>query len=327
MVGEPIRRWFEEIMGYKRGETLFCYDVDQAKNYSDDINRADIIFLAVPTSQNLDGSCDTSVVEGVLKTIPAGKTVVIKSTVVPGTTQKLQNKYKDKKIIFSPEFFTEAKAWSSFINPDRQIVGHTTLSSSDVDEIVSLLPKAEFTRPKTINNTEKNVNSTEAELAKYGVNVFGYMKVVYGNVLADICEAVSIKFNYEDVPLVVDYDKIREIISADKRIGEAWLDVGYDNYCGVGGRCFPKDMNAFVVFVKDLLKFLKEKEKEKKINKGLINALKRGIAILEAVVLYNRELLKWQGLSAKEVMKYDKEKIIRKRKPIRMIKRSNLSSL
>src|SRR3989344_2131429 len=85
MVGEPIKRWFEEYHNYRRKKDLFCYDTDPKKGYSDNFNLADIIFVAVPTPPNPDGSCNTSIVEGAVKTIKDGKIVVIKSTVSPGT--------------------------------------------------------------------------------------------------------------------------------------------------------------------------------------------------------------------------------------------------
>src|SRR3990167_5591886 len=111
MVGEPIRKWFEEILGYKRGRDLFCYDADPKKSYSDDINKADVVFVSVPTPPNPDGSCNVSIVKSVVPTIKDGKIVVVKSTVSPGTVQELQNKHPRKRFIFNPEFLTESQAW------------------------------------------------------------------------------------------------------------------------------------------------------------------------------------------------------------------------
>ena len=99
MVGETVRKWFQEIKNYKRGVELFCYDTDAKKGYNDDYKRADIIFVAVPTPPNPDGSCNTSIVKSVAAEIPDGKTVVIKSTVEPGTVESLQ-KNTPKRILF-----------------------------------------------------------------------------------------------------------------------------------------------------------------------------------------------------------------------------------
>ncbi len=131
MVGEPIKRWFEERLGYRRGRELFCYDTDPKKGYGDDINRADIVFVAVPTPANPDGGCNISMVENAADTINDGKIVIVKSTVLPGTVEGLQKKYPWKRFIFNPEFLTESQAWLDFIKPDRQIIAHTLKSRSD----------------------------------------------------------------------------------------------------------------------------------------------------------------------------------------------------
>src|SRR3989344_2414937 len=95
MVGAPLKRWFEES-GYKRSKDLFLYDIDVKKNYFDDVNLADIIFITLPTPRNpKNGACDISIVEGAIKKINRGpKIIVIKSTVPPGTTEDFQKRYR-----------------------------------------------------------------------------------------------------------------------------------------------------------------------------------------------------------------------------------------
>src|SRR3989344_3781361 len=249
MVGEPIRKWFEELNGYKRGKDLFCYDVDPKKGYSDDVNKADVVFVAVSTPPNPDGSCDVSIVENAVSTIKDGKIVVVKSTVSPGTVQNLQNKYSKKRFIFNPEFLTESQAWEDFISPDRQIIGTTAKSSQDAVEVLNLLPLKNFIRPWTSDYSKKSVNTTEAEMGKYASNVFGFLKVIYGNILAYVSHGLTLKDKTE-----VSYDNVKELIGADLRIGPSWLNVGHGNYCGAGGYCFPKDMNAFIAFGETLEK-------------------------------------------------------------------------
>ena len=309
MVGGPILKWFEEINGYKRGKDLFCYDADPKKGYFDDINKAEIIFVAVPTPPNSDGSCNTSIVEAAVSNIKDGKIVIIKSTVAPGTVEGLQKKYPKKRFIFNPEFLTESQAWEDFISPDRQIVGTTSKSSSDSVEVLNLLPKKNFIRPWTSDYSKKSVNATEAEMGKYASNVFGFIKVIYGNILADLCHAMN---KVSDVK--IDYENIKELIAADLRIGPAWLNVNHGDYSGAGGYCFPKDMNAFVAFAETLEK---DALKKKKLDKEHLRVLKDGIAVLKAVRRYNETLLKSQNLSVEEVSKHNKELIVQKRKKIR----------
>ena len=309
MVGEPIRRWFQEFQGYKRSKDLFCYDVDSKKGYADDINKADIIFVSVPTPSNPDGSCNTSIVESAVAGVNDGKIVVVKSTVAPGTVERLQKKYSKKRLIFNPEFLTESQAWEDFLSPDRQIVGHTMKSISDTVEVLNLLPKKHFIRPWTSDYSKKSVNSTEAEFGKYASNVFGYIKVIYGNILADLCHTVS-----KVQGVKVDYDNIRELIGADLRIGPAWLNVNHGNYCGAGGYCFPKDMNAFIAFGETLEK---DAIKKKLLNKEHLKVLQRGLAVLKAIRDYNETLVFAQGLNMEDVARHNKEIIVQKRKTIR----------
>ena len=158
MVGEPIKRWFEECLGYRRNKELFCYDTNSKKGFNDDINKADIIFVTVPTPPNPDGSCNLSAVESAVGTIGDGKIIVIKSTVSPGTVEDLQRKYPRKRFIFNPEFLTESQAWLDFIKPDRQIVAHTLKSRGDTKEVLALLPKASFERPWSSDYTKKHIN-------------------------------------------------------------------------------------------------------------------------------------------------------------------------
>jgi len=308
MVGEPIRKWFEELNGYKRGKDLFCYDVDPKKGYSDDVNKADVVFVAVPTPPNPDGSCNVSIVQNAVATIKDGKIVVVKSTVAPGTVQNLQNKHPKKKFIFNPEFLTESQAWEDFLSPDRQIVATTQKSTSDAVEVLNLLPKKNFIRPWTSDYSKKSVNTTEAEMGKYASNVFGFVKVIYGNILADLSHALTLKNKTE-----VNYDNIKELIGADLRIRSSWLNVNHGNYCGAGGYCFPKDMNAFISFANSLAKDLEKR----KTNKDFVKILKKGISVLESARDYNIELLKLQGLSVDDVSKHNKEIIVQKRKEIR----------
>ena len=308
MVGEPIRKWFEELNDYQRGKDLFCYDVDSKKGYSDDVNRADIIFVAVPTPPNPDGGCNVSIVQKAVSSIKNGKIVVVKSTVPPGTVQNLQNKYPKKRFIFNPEFLTESQAWEDFLSPDRQIVSTTSKSISDSVEVLNLLPKKNFIRPWTSDYSRKSVNTTEAEMAKYASNVFGFIKVIYGNILADLSHALTLKDKKE-----VNYENIKELIGADLRIGPSWLNVNHGNYYGAGGYCFPKDMAAFISFADSVAVDLKRK----KTDPAFLKVLTKGIDVLKAVEGYNIELLKAQGLSIEDVSKHNKEIIIQKRKEIR----------
>lgn len=314
MVGSPLRRWFQEKLGYRRGSELFCYDADVKRGFTDDVNRADVIFVAVPTPSGVDGSCDISILKSVVKHIKNGKVIVVKSTVAPGTVYELQKRYPKKRLIFNPEFLTEAQVWEDFLSPDRQIVAHTDKSLHDTVEVLQLLPKKHFIRPWTTDYAKRSLNSTEAELAKYASNVFGYVKVVFGNVLADVCHALNLKYRNGRSEPHVSYENLRETLGADLRIGSAWLNVEHGDYCGVGGYCFPKDMAAFIVFAERLAD---ELVKRRGVDGKFMAVFRRGIGILKAVHAYNQELLKLQGLTLNEVSRHDQDIIVKKRKKIR----------
>jgi len=289
MVGREAMRYFLKN-GWTRGRDLMLFDADPQKKFSDDMKKADIIFLCVPTPSAKDGSCDTSIIESaVAKYHHPNRVLVIKSTVEPGTVARLQKKYKSP-ILFNPEFLTESNAREGFVRPDRQVVGHTAKSVEFADTVLKMLPGQNFIP----------VNSSEAELAKYGANVFGAVKVAYANILADFAKALEIVSKRDNTGPPVNYENVRKIVAHDKRIGDAWMSVYHGNYRGFGGYCFPKDFKAFISFGAKLSKKLHKKEDKE--FKGL---LLKSLGVLKAIWSYNEQLLKTQGLTIKIVSSHD----------------------
>ncbi|MDO8575022.1 MAG: hypothetical protein Q7R61_01980 [bacterium] len=277
MVGAPLKRWFEEN-GYERNFDLFLYDIDRKKNYFDDINKADIIFIAVPTPRlRGDGSCDLSAVKDALRSIDIRltKIVVIKSTVSPGTTEFFQRIFFHWKLLFNPEFLTEKHAWEDFARPDRQIVGFTETSLDAAHLVLSLLPKAPFMSPWGIETYKPiRITATEAEIIKYGGNIHFVRKVNFANMLNLLCEKLG-----------VNYENVRHGMAADFRIGDSHLDVNHGGYRGFGGYCFPKDLDALISFLKYL-------------------GVCEGVKLLEADKDFNAKLLNSQGLTVEDVSKH-----------------------
>lgn len=300
MVGEPLRRYFE-LEGFTRGKNLFCYDTDPKKNYSDDAHSAHVIFVTVPTPRNPDGSCNAKIVESVIREYAdPDKVFVIKSTIEPGTAERLAKKYK-VKILFNPEFLTESRAWEDMVNPDRQIVAHTASAKTHSSEILNLLPKAFFSSPGTLGAYHfTRINATEAELGKYAGNAFGATKVTFGNVFADLCDALEYVFKKEGIHVPIDYNNVRKMIAHDRRIGDAWLDVGHGKYRGFGGYCLPKDLDALIFTARALEKRLPADS----TNRVLLD---RGMRILEAIRDYNNTLLASQGIPFDKATGHDHE--------------------
>lgn len=280
MVGAPLKRYFEESRQYKRGYSLFLFDTDPAKGFFDDINQADVIFISVPTPRGADGSAKLDAVESAVGRIAGGKIIVIKSTVPPGTTQDFQKKYPAHKFLFNPEFLTEAHAWENTIRPDRQLVGFTARSRDAAGDVLALLPEAQVMAP----SPKFELSATEAEIVKYAANMFLTRKVTFANAIYDIA------FNHG-----VDYEKIRQGISSDPRIGSSHLDVSHQGYRGYGGYCFTKDTDALIAHCQGL-------------------GLERCVKLLSADRLYNEEVLREQGLTQDDVSVHDKEWLQKKLK-------------
>lgn len=278
MVGTPLRRYFEEAQGYRRGEELFLFDTDPEKGCVDDTNRADVIFMCVPTPRSPAGPASLEAVKSAFAGIADGKIVVLKSTVPPGTTEEFQKKYPSLKILFNPEFLTEKRAWEDFLKPDRQIVGFTDSSIDAAHAVLSLLPKAPFMSPWGMNTYRPvKITATEAEIIKYGGNVYFARKINFANALADLAASHG-----------ADYEHIRLGMAADFRIGDSHLDVTHGGYRGFGGYCLPKDLDALLAHFKE---------------RGLME----GTALLQSDRTYNEKLLVKQGLTWEEVSVHNSE--------------------
>ena len=224
MVGGAVVRWFE-----KSGNKPFVYDKYKNLGSVLEVNHAEVVFLCVPTPyEEASGGFDLSYVEDALLKLRDGKIVVIKSTVLPGTTETLQKQYPQHKILFNPEFLTQASADNDMSYPDRQIVGYTQESYNAAGTVLRLLPLAPF---------ERLMPAAEAEMVKYFGNTWFATKVVFANQMYDLCEKLG-----------VDYDVVRDAASADKRIGPSHLHVWHKGYRGYGGVCLPKDTKALIQF-------------------------------------------------------------------------------
>lgn len=286
MVGAPLARYFEEVAGYVAGKTLFLFDTDPAKHCSDALDRADVVFICVPTPPGLGGAADLSRVEDAIVRIGSPlhrrgtpRVIVIKSTVPPGTTEYFQARFPHYDFLFNPEFLTERAAWENTIHPDRQLVGWTVQSKKRAASVATLLPPAPLTAP----SPEFEVTATEAELIKYAANVFLARKVTFANALFDLAR-------HHDI----DYEHIRKGIASDPRIGPSHLEIFYSGYRGYGGYCFVKDTDALVAHAR---------------TQGLDHVAD----LIGADVRFNGKVLAAQGLTPKEVAVHDHEKKLKRK--------------
>ena len=222
-VGKNYADDFEE-----RGYVVVRYALEKPYNKNKSkIKKCDIVFIAVPTPTTQKGF-DYSIVENVMPLVGKGKIAVIKSTVLPGITEKIQEKYKGVIVCHSPEFLTEATAVHDARHPDRNIVGlpiNDKKHKEAAEKVLSVLPKSGY---------ELICSSREAELIKYGGNCWFFVKVVFMNMLYDLSREQD-----------TNYNVIKDGLAMDPRIGRTHLDPIHKSGRGAGGHCFIKDFKVF----------------------------------------------------------------------------------
>ena len=242
-VGNAIAHAFIPYMEVK------IYDVDKEKCYNtfdDVVNHSDVVFISVPTPMNKEGVIDLSIVESVFTDINReyntnradAAVFVLKSTVVPGTTRSLKEKYPNLSIVFNPEFLTERHARFDFLNQSRIVLGfEEDVSVGEANTTVEKMKKLYNLRFSSNNFIATNYET--AEMIKYFNNLFFAVKVSFMNEMKLVAEKLQ----------TINWDKAVRGFVSDGRVGDSHLQVpGPDGKLGFGGSCFPKDINAFITF-------------------------------------------------------------------------------
>jgi UDPglucose 6-dehydrogenase len=246
-----------------RGFAVVRYNKGEFNGNKERIKDCDFVFIAVPTPSTPSGF-DDSILEEVLALVGEGKTAIIKSTIKIGTTEKFQKMFPNKYIIHSPEFLTEKNAAFETKYPPRNVIGYSEKSRVKAEEVLKILPTANFSYL---------VNSREAELVKYMGNNFLFLKVIFANIMYNLAKRKGL-----------DYNLVAEIVGKDPRIGSSHLKIQHQSGLsekkgrGAGGHCFIKDMSALVEMFK---------EDNTNTNKEDILSLE----LLEKIVELNKQLL------------------------------------
>lgn len=203
------------------------YDEPLGIGSREEVNACDVAFIAVPTPQGEDGSCDTSIVESVISWLEA-EIIVIRSTVAVGSTDRIRAA-TGKRVIFQPEYGPGETPDHPF--KDVRDIRWIILGGNREDTIpVADLYKTAFNADIQLHQTDART----AELTKYMENCYLAMKVTFCNEFYGMAQALD-----------VDYNEMRELWLLDPRMGRSHTFVHPDNR-GFGGKCLPKDISGMV---------------------------------------------------------------------------------
>jgi len=217
------------------------YDIDPTKSthsFEETVTQSDFIFMCLPTPSREDMSIDLSYIEKSMEEVskridPFEQTVIIKSTVVPGTCRRLSKKY-GLNIVSNPEFLTERRAKWDFINAAQVVIGSDEI---DAGTKVKRLYQKRFSSMKYLVT-----DSATSEFVKYMLNCFFSVKLTFMNEMYQVGQSFGADWE----------DAVTGLVS-DSRVGDSHITVpGPDGKFGFGGHCFPKDINAMIRFAERL---------------------------------------------------------------------------
>jgi len=220
-----------QVFAFSSKVEVMVYDIDPLKSTHklEDLFTCDFVFVCVPTPMGKDGVQDLKYIHSVFKELKPGPVYIIKSTVLPGTTNTLKSIYPGLDIVFSPEFLTERKAKLDMLTQSRIILGGIPKLTKKVKKLFEY---------RFFGKNIIETDPTTAELIKYMNNSFLATKVSIMNEFKILANKIG-----------ADWNKALHGFAVDGRIGETHMDVpGPDGKLGYGGTCFPKDVNALLVF-------------------------------------------------------------------------------
>lgn len=241
-VGKAMAKFFSKHYNVMVHDSLYDekHNADFGVNFVDikTANECNLALVCVPTPSSNSGRCTTDIVEEVIDQLQT-PLIVIKSTVEPGTTDRLKQK-TGKRIVFAPEYCGESSYWSPYLW-DREVKETPFFifggDPKDTSEAVDYyLP---VTGPV---KTYRQTTAKSAEMAKYMENSFYAMKITFAYEMACICKAAGL-----------DYNEVRELWLLDPRINPMHTAVFAQNDNPFGGKCLPKDITALASWAEEVL--------------------------------------------------------------------------
>ena len=241
--------------GFKHYTDVKVYDINPMLTVNDyfDVVAQDILFVCLPTPMLPDGDVDLKIVRNALHTLDSAlqvthKPVIIKSTIPPLALEELAKDYRPNiHLIYNPEFLTERTAMLDFQQQNRLIFGDYVSDTAATTELVEAYDR-NITQINTLFSNRFPLVPTiwttmrQAACVKYFTNVFFATKISLMNEFAQVSEALGI-----------EPDTTIELMLLDQRIGRShWQAPGHDGKWGFGGSCFPKDINGYMTFAREL---------------------------------------------------------------------------
>jgi UDPglucose 6-dehydrogenase len=219
VIGGALKRWISE-----HNPDCNVLVSDPAKGFTDNISNADIFFISIHIPTELDNTQNLDTLREIISRLP-DRPIFIRTTIIPGTTDLLR-KELNKNIIFMPEFLRERSAYDDFCWQPMVFCG-------EIDLLKSIF----------VGKKYEIMTSLEAEITKYAHNVFCALKVTFFNGIHELAENKG-----------CNYQKIRDGLLLSGQINERHTTVpGPDGKFGYGGKCFPKDLDAFAKYTEGSL--------------------------------------------------------------------------
>lgn len=218
VIGSALKKWLEENTNHQ------VYVSDPFKGYNDDISVCDVFFIQIHVPTEADGTQNLNTFREIISKLP-DKPIFIRTTILPGTSAKLSQEL-NHHVYFMPEFLTE----------------RTSVNDFKVQPMV-FTAETELLKDIFVGKEYIEMSSLEAEITKYTHNVFGALKVTYFNAVYDYCRQMG-----------ADFSKVHDGCLLSGYINNTHTQVpGPDGKFGYGGKCFPKDVNAFTAATKGYL--------------------------------------------------------------------------
>jgi len=224
--------------GIKDHLDVLIYDVDTSRSTHtfEDIDELEMLFLCVPTPMTSGGNFDVSILNSAITKLSPGKILIIKSTITPASAEGLMESFPEHDLVFNPEFLTERTAVKDFQNPSRIVLGGNEQNSvQKVEEMYRIVFPC-----RLIEVIKTDVKT--ACFIKYFSNCFFAAKVSLMNEFRQVADAAGIDWN----------TALRGLLTSGWVNPMHTLVPGPDGDYGFGGKCFPKDINAFIEYSRSL---------------------------------------------------------------------------